>query len=97
MSEKQRFNKGVQSRQMAEKRRERWMSRKILTEILEVVRKQRDDSNWIIYQVLKNDNDKLSYKSKVKMFNHLMREGYAVDELRPIKDLIIPGDMFFLD
>lgn len=84
MSEKQSFNKDIQNRQIAEKRRERWMSRKILTEILENIRLQRDDANWVLYQVFTKEN--LTYKSKIKIWNHLMRAGYDLAKEKPEKE-----------
>ena len=84
MSEKQIFNKDIQNRQIAEKRRERWMSRKILTEILETIRLQKNDANWILYQVFTKEN--LTYKSKNKIWNHLMRAGYDLAKEKPQKE-----------
>lgn len=84
MSEKQRFNKDIQNRQIAENRRERWMSRKILTEILENIRLQRNDANWVLYQVFTKEN--LTYKSKIKIWNHLMRAGYDLAQEKPQKE-----------
>lgn len=95
MSEKQRFNKGANLRQIAEKRRERWMSHKILSEIIDAIRKQRDDANWVIYQVLKNNSENLKYKSKIKMFNWLANSGYDVENLRPEKPKTKKEDKIF--